>query len=55
MDVTFARFVSALRNADVRVSPAETLTAFDVARRVGIADKALLKDALAMALAKTKP
>ena len=55
MDVTFARFVSALRNADVRVSPAETLTAFDVARRVGIADKALLKDALALALAKTKP
>ena len=55
MDVTFARFVSALRNADVRVSPAETLTAFEVARRVGIADKALLKDALALALAKTKP
>lgn len=54
MDVTFARFVSALRNADVRVSPAETLTAFDVVRRVGIADQALLKDSLALALAKSK-
>ena len=53
MDITFTRFVSALRNADVRVSPAETLTAFDVARRVGIADQALLKDALALALAKS--
>ena len=54
MDVTFARFVSALRNADVRVSPAETLTAFDVVRRVGIADQALLKDSLALALAKSQ-
>ena len=54
MDVTFARFVAALRNADVRVSPAETLTAFDVVRRVGIADQALLKDSLALALAKSK-
>ena len=54
VDVTFARFVSALRNAEVRVSPAETLTAFDVVRRVGIADQALLKDSLALALAKSK-
>ena len=54
MDLTFTRFVAALRNADVRVSPAETLTAFDVVRRVGIADQGLLKDALALALAKTK-
>ena len=54
MEVTFARFVAALRNAEVRVSPAETLTAFDVVSRVGIADKALLKDALALALAKSR-
>ena len=54
MDVTFTRFVAALRNAEVRVSPAETLTAFDVVRRVGIADQMLLKDALGLALAKTK-
>ena len=53
MDVTFARFVTALRNADVRVSPAETLDAFDVARRVGIEDQGLLKDALALTLAKS--
>ena len=46
MELTFARFVAALRNADVRVSPAETLDAFDVVSRVGVADKALMKDAL---------
>lgn len=54
MEVTFARFVSALRNADVRVSPAETLDAFDVVSRVGIADKDLLKDALALTVAKSR-
>ena len=53
MDVTFTRFVSALRHAEVRVSPAETLDAFDVLRRVGIRDKALLRDALSMTLAKS--
>ncbi len=54
MDVTFTRFVSALRNADIRVSPAETLAAFDVVSHVGIADKMLLKDALALTLAKSR-
>ena len=54
MEVTFARFVAALRNADVRVSPAETLDAFDVVSRVGIADKNLLKDALALTVAKSR-
>lgn len=54
MEVTFARFVAALRNADVRVSPAETLDAFDVVSRVGIADKDLLKDALALTVAKSR-
>ena len=54
MDVTFSRFVQALRNADVRVSPAETLDAFDVASQVGIEDKGLLRDALGLALAKTR-
>ena len=53
MEVTFARFVQALRNADVRVSPAETLDGFAVASLVGIADKRLLHDALGMALAKS--
>lgn len=53
MEVTFARFVSALRNADVRVSPAETLDSFDVVQRVGIRNERLLKDALALTLAKS--
>lgn len=53
MEVTFARFVQALRNADVRVSPAETLDAFAAVRQVGIADKRLLRDALGLALAKS--
>lgn len=54
MDVTFTRFVAALRNAEVRASPAETLDAFDILQRVGVRDRALLRDALSMALAKTK-
>ena len=53
MEVTFARFAAALRNADVRVSPAETLDALAIVRRVGIRDEELLKDALALALAKS--
>ena len=53
MDLTFARFANALRNAEVRVSPAETLDAFAVAQRIGIADRVLLRDALALALAKS--
>ena len=54
MEVTFVRFAAALRNADVRVSPAETLDAFNVVQRVGIGDPALLKDALALTLAKSR-
>lgn len=53
MDVTFAQFVRALRNANVRVSPAETLDAYSVLNRVGINDRNFLKDALALTLAKT--
>lgn len=53
MEVTFARFVQALRNADVRVSPAETLDGFAVISLVGIADRRLLRDALGLALAKS--
>ena len=54
MELTFGRFVTALRNADVRASPAETLTAFEIVERIGIANKMLLKDSLALALAKSK-
>lgn len=54
MELTFGRFVTALRNADVHASPAETLTAFEIVERIGITDKALLKDSLALALAKSR-
>ena len=54
MELTFGRFVTALRNADVGASPAETLTAFEIVERIGIADKTLLKDSLALALAKSR-
>ncbi|MCE2459357.1 MAG: VWA domain-containing protein [Pseudomonadales bacterium] len=54
MELTFGRFVTALRNAEIGASPAETLTAFEIAERVGIADKALLRDSLALALAKSR-
>lgn len=54
MEVTFARFVAALRHAEVEVSPAETLDAFAIVERLGIGDPALLKDALALGLAKSR-
>jgi hypothetical protein len=53
MDLTLTRFVAALRHADVRVSPAETLDGLAVARHVGLADPPLLRDALALTLAKS--
>ena len=54
MELTLARFVHALRSADLPVSPAETLDAFTVVQQVGIADPRLLHDALALTLAKTR-
>lgn len=53
MEHTLARFVHALRSAEVPVSPAETLDALAVVRAVGVDDPVLLRNALAMALAKT--
>tara|TARA_R100000005_G_scaffold95950_1_gene79716 strand:- start:685 stop:2148 length:1464 start_codon:yes stop_codon:yes gene_type:complete len=46
-------FVSLLRSHDVRVSPAETLDAMDVAATLGYARRERLRDGLAAALAKT--
>ncbi len=54
LDRTVALFVRALRNADVRVSPAETLDALAVVNHIGTGDKSLLRDALSMSLAKTR-
>jgi len=54
MDITLARFVAALRRAELRVSPAETLDALAVVNHVGLADPILLRDALALTLAKSR-
>lgn len=53
MEHTLARFVHALRSAEVPVSPAETLDALAVVHTVGVDDPRLLHDALALTLAKT--
>lgn len=47
-------FIRALRAAEVRVSVAEAMEAHQVAAHVGFADRALLKDALSLTLAKTR-
>ena len=54
MDRTIAQFVQALRKADVKVSPAETLDAMRVARFVGLHDAQLFRSAMSLALAKTQ-
>jgi hypothetical protein len=53
MDLILTNFIHALRNADVRISTAETLDALRAAELVGYADRQLLKNALALALPKT--
>ena len=53
MAATFTHLVNALRNADIRVSTAETLDAFAVLSHIGIQDKTLLRDALELTLAKS--
>lgn len=53
MEKTLADFVKALRNAEVRVSPAESLDAMGVMELVGMRDRELLKHSLRLALAKS--
>ncbi len=48
-----ALFVRALRNAGVAVSPAETLDAIAILSHVGMSNPAVVRDALALSLAKT--
>ena len=50
---TFIRFIDALRMADVRVSPAESIDALTAVERIGLQHKGLLRDSLAAVLAKT--
>ena len=54
MDQTFTYFVRALRNAEIDVSPAETLDAFAILDRIGVRDPTLLKESLSLVLAKTR-
>ncbi len=53
MQSNLVSFIQVLRTHDVRVSPAETLDAMTVATTLGYADRSLLRDGLAMTLAKT--
>lgn len=53
MQSNLVSFIQVLRTHDVRVSPAETLDAMTVATTLGYADRKLLRDGLAMTLAKT--
>jgi len=53
VDKTIGDFVSALRKADVLVSPAETLDAIAALDLIGLQDRRLLQDTLSIILAKT--
>lgn len=53
MQHTLESFLKALRAHDVRVSPAEAIDAHRAAAEVGYGDRALLKDALCVTLAKS--
>ncbi|MEM1434867.1 MAG: VWA domain-containing protein [Pseudomonadota bacterium] len=53
MERPITQFIDALRMADVRISPAETLDAFEAVELVGYDDRALLKDTLRLVLPKT--
>jgi uncharacterized protein len=54
MDRTLSNFIRALRNAEVRISTAETLDAFNTVELVGYRDRQFLKDSLALVLPKTE-
>lgn len=53
MEKTLGDFVIALRKADLEVSPAETLDAMNALEIIGLEDRRLLHDTLAIILAKT--
>ena len=53
MDKTLASFIATLRNADVRISPAETLDALNAVELTGYRDREFLKNTLALVLPKT--
>ena len=53
MEKTLTNFIRSLRNAEIRVSTAETLDALSAVELVGYEDKAFLKDSLSIVLPKT--
>jgi uncharacterized protein with von Willebrand factor type A (vWA) domain len=53
MDRTIVDFVKALRTAELKVSPAETLDAMAALDVIGIEDREFLKNTLSMVLSKT--
>ncbi|MEH6568311.1 MAG: VWA domain-containing protein [Halioglobus sp.] len=53
MQSRLVSFIQVLRTHDVRISPAETLDAMEVANILGFSDRNSLRDGLGMALAKT--
>ena len=53
MDRVLLEFIDVLRNADIRVSTAETMDAAEVAALIGYGDKSHLRSALAQVLAKS--
>jgi uncharacterized protein with von Willebrand factor type A (vWA) domain len=53
MQSNLVNFIQVLRSHDIRVSPAETLDAVGVTSALGYSDRNLLRDGLAMTLAKT--
>lgn len=53
MDQLLTQFIGALRNADIRISTAETLDALSAVELIGYSDRRLLKDSLALVLPKT--
>ena len=55
MESALTAFVSVLRNAEIRVSPAETLDAARTLELLGYADRERLREALSATLAKTIP
>jgi uncharacterized protein with von Willebrand factor type A (vWA) domain len=54
MDRMLSNFIRALRNAEVRVSTAETLDAFNAVELVGYRDREFLKNTLSLVLPKTQ-
>ena len=52
MEKVLTDFVKALRNSNVRVSPAETLDAMSVIDEIGYDDRELLKRSLSIVLPK---